>query len=58
MLGYRLSRWSDKDVLDAIFLYDGLILATLGMDKEKCGYLGCNSGWFGALKRTPKARDG
>ena len=38
-----------KAVLDAILLRDGLILATLSMDKEsiekgKCHYLGCTSG--------------
>ena len=32
---------NDKEVLDGIILRDGLILATLSMDKEKCGYLGC-----------------
>ena len=40
---------NDKEVLDAIFLQDGLILATLSIGKGKCGYLGCISGWFGAL---------
>ena len=39
----------DKDVLDAILLWGGLILATLSMDIGKCGYLGCVSGGFGAL---------
>ena len=48
----------DKNVLDAIFLWNGLILATLSMDKGKCGYLGCISGWFWAPKGTPRARDG
>ena len=31
----------DKDILDAILLRDGFILATLSVDKGKCGYLGC-----------------
>ena len=31
---------NDKEVLDGILLRDGLILATLGVDKGKCGYLG------------------
>ena len=60
-LGCQDTDWvgrNDENVLDAIFLQDRLILATLGMDKEKSGYLGCISGWFGALKRTPRARDG
>ena len=30
----------DKDILDAILLRDGFILATLSVDKGKCGYLG------------------
>ena len=40
---------NDREVLHAIFVVDGLILSTLSMDKGKCGYLGCISGWFGAL---------
>ena len=35
---------NDKEVLDAILLPEGLILTTLGMDKGKCGYVGCISG--------------
>ena len=46
------------EVIDAIFLQDVFILATLSMDKGKCGYLECISGWFGALNGTPRARDG
>ena len=30
----------DRDILDAILLRDGFILATLSVDKGKCGYLG------------------
>ena len=30
----------DKDTLDAILLQDGFILATVSVDKGKCGYLG------------------
>ena len=41
------------DVLDAILLQDGLLLATLSMDKRSCGYLGCISGWLGALRGSP-----
>ena len=35
---------NDKEVLDAILLLDGLILAILSMDKGKYGYLGYISG--------------
>ena len=38
-LGCQDTDWvdgNDKEVLDAIFLQDGFILATLGMDKGKC----------------------
>ena len=49
---------NDKDVLDAILRRDGLILATLSMDKGKCGYLSSNSGWFGALRGAPRVTDG
>ena len=47
-----------KEVLDAILLLDGLILATLSMDKGKCGYLGCISCWFGALRGASRVTDG
>ena len=46
------------DILDAILLRDGLILATLSMDRGKCGYLGCISCWFGALSGAPRVTDG
>ena len=46
----------DKDVLDAILWRDGLILAPLSVDNGKCGYLGCNSGWFRALKGAPRSQ--
>ena len=49
---------NDKEVLDAILLREGLILATLGMDKGKCGYVGCISGWFWALRVAPRVTDG
>ena len=51
-LGCQDTDWvggRDKDVLDVVLLQGGLILATLSMDKDRCGYLGCMSGWFGAL---------
>ena len=55
-LGCQDTDWvggNDKKVLDAILLRDGFILATLSMDKGKCGYLGCISDCFGALKGAP-----
>ena len=60
-LGYQDIDWvggNVKDILDANFLRDGQMLATFSMGKGKCGYLGCISGWFGALKSTPRAREG
>ena len=48
----------DKEVLVAILLWDGLILATLSMDKGKCSLLECISGLFGVLKGAPRATDG
>ena len=41
------------DVLDAILLQDSPLRATLSMDKQNCGYLGCISGWLGALRGSP-----
>ena len=52
-LGCQDTNWvggNDKEVLDGILLWDGLLLAILGMDKGKCGYVGCISGWFAALR--------
>ena len=43
---------NEKVVLIAILLWDGFILATLSMDKGKCGYLSCIFGSFGALRIT------
>ena len=60
-LGCQDTDWvggNDKEVLDAILLWEGLILATLGMDKGKCGYVGCISGWFWALRVAPRVTDG
>ena len=42
----------ERDVVDTILLRNELILAPLGMDKGKCGCLGCISGWLGALRRA------
>ena len=54
-LGCQDTDWEgDNDRgLNKIILQDGLILATLSMDKGKCGYLGSISGWFGALRGAP-----
>ena len=52
-LGCQDSDWlggHERDVLEAILLRNGLILAPSGMDKGKCGCLGCIFGWFGALR--------
>ena len=46
------------DILDANLLRDGLILATLSVDKGKCGYLGCVSGGFGVQRGAPRVVDG
>ena len=46
-LGCQGTEWeggTDTDFLDAIILRDGLILATLSIDKGKCGYICCISG--------------
>ena len=48
---------NDEEVLDAILLWEGLMLATLSMDKGKCGYVGCISGWFWALRVAPRVTD-
>ena len=48
----------DKEVLDGILLCGCLILATLGMDKGKCGYVVCISCWFGALRGASRVTDG
>ena len=60
-LGCQDTDWAlrnDKEVLNVISLRDGLILATLSIDKTKCGYLGYISGWFGALRGAQKVTDG
>ena len=54
-LGCQDTEWlggRERDVLDTILLRNELILAPLGMDKGKCGCLGCISGWLGALRRA------
>ena len=48
---------NEKKVLDAILLLDGIILPTLNINKGNCGYLGCISGWFGALRVAPRVID-
>ena len=60
-LGCKDTKWvcgNDPEVLDAILLQDGLILAIFTMDKGKCGYLGYISDWFGALRGAPKVTFG
>ena len=60
-LGCQDTNWvggNDKEVLDGIIPRDGLILATLSMDKGKCGYVGWVSGWFRALRGAPRVTDG
>ena len=59
-LGCQDTYWvggNDKKVLDGIIPWDGLILATLSMDKGKCGYLGCISGWFGDPRGVSRVTD-
>ena len=54
-LGCQDTEWlggRERDVLDTILLRNELILAPLGMDKGKCAFLGCISGWLGALRRA------
>jgi hypothetical protein len=60
-LGCQDTDWvgpNDEEVSDGILLRNGLILATLGMDKGKCGYVGCISGWFWAPRVVPRVTDG
>ena len=33
-------------------------LSFLGIDKGKYGYIGCISGWFGALREAPRVANG
>ena len=58
-LGCQDTDWEgDNDRgLNKILLQDGLILATLSMDKGKCGYLGCISGWFGDPSGVTRVTD-
>ena len=59
-LGCQDTDWlggSERDILDAILLRNGLIIVPLGMDNGKCGCLGCISGWFGALRGAPSITD-
>ena len=60
-LGCQDTNWvggNDKEVLNGIIPRDGLILATLSMDKGKCGYVGWVSGWFRALSGAHRVPDG
>ncbi len=49
---------NEKEVLDTILLQDRFILATLSMDKGKCGYFACISGWVWALRVASRVTDG
>ncbi len=49
---------NERDVLDSILLQNGHIIVTLGMEKEKCGYLRRIFGWFGSLRGAPSVTDG
>ena len=54
-LGCQDTEWeggNDKDGLEAIILW-----VHASMDIGKCGYLGCISGWFGALRGAPRVTD-
>ena len=60
-LGCQDKDWIDggrRDVLDAILLWNGPVLATLGMDKGKFAYLRYISGWFSSLRGAPRVTDG
>ena len=60
-LGCQDTEWEggeDKEVLDAILLWNGFTLANLNMDIGKCGYFKCISGWFGVLRGAPRVTDG
>ena len=58
-LGCQDTDWEGENDrgLDKILLQDGLMLATLSMDKGKCGYLGSISGWFGYLRGVTRVTD-
>ena len=50
-LGCQDTDWeggNEKEILDAILLRDGFILANLSGDSEKRVYLCWISGWFGS----------
>ena len=60
-LGCPDTDWVDgnvKEVLDAILLWDGLILTTLSKDKGKMWSSFLVSGWFGALRGALRVTDG
>ena len=61
VLGCQDTNWiggNDNEVLDGILIWDGLILATLSMDKGNCCDLGCISGCFWALREAFRVTDG
>ena len=53
--GYRVGRWKWQ----RRFRSDTIVgWVHASMDIGKCGYLGCISGWFGALRGAPRVTDG
>ena len=60
-LGCQDTDWfggSERDVLDTILLWNGLILAPFSINKGKCCCLGCISGWFGAMRGALRVKEG
>ena len=60
-LGCQGSDWvggDDIDLLEANYLLDGLILATLSVDNGKCGHVGGISSWFGVVRGASSFTNG
>ena len=60
-LGCQNTDWvggNDKEVLDAILLWEGLILTFLSIDKGKCGYLACIFWLVWGPEGGPRVTDG
>ena len=59
-LGSQDTDWvggNERRCLNAILPLNGQILATLSVDKGKCGYLGSISGWFGDPRGVTRVTD-